>query len=51
MKIFIGANEGPCRLIRNPSESIYISHFVSKLSNDCKSKLMTSFCLQIIRNL
>ena len=49
MKIFIDANEGPCRLIRNPVEIFLISRFVFKLSNDFKCQLMTSFCLQIIR--
>ena len=49
MKIFIDANEGRCRLIRNPVEIFLISHFVFKLSNDFKCQLMTSFCLQIIR--
>ena len=49
MKIFIDANEGPCRLIRNPVEIVLKSHFVFKLSNDFKCQLMTSICLQIIR--
>ena len=49
MKIFIDANKGPCRLVRNPVEIFLISHFVLRLSNDFKCQLMTSFCLQIIR--
>ena len=49
MKIFIHANEGPCRLMRNCVEIFLISHFVFKLSNDFKCQLMTPFCLQIIR--
>ena len=40
MKIFIDANEGPCRVIRNPVEIFWISHFVFKLSNDFKCQLM-----------
>ena len=48
MKICIDANEGPCRLIRNPVEIFLLSPFAFKLSNDFKCQLMTSFCLQII---
>ena len=36
-------------MIRNPVEIFLISHRVSKLSNDCKCQLMTSFYMQIIR--
>ena len=36
-------------MIRNHVEIFLISHFVFKLSNDCKCQLMMSFCLQIIR--
>ena len=49
MKIFIDANEGPCRFIRNPGEIFLLSRFVIKLSSDFNCQLMTSFCLQIFR--
>ena len=49
MKIFIGAKEELCQLMRNPVQIFLISDFTVELSNDFKCQLMMSFCLQIIR--
>ena len=46
-KVFIGANEELCRLIRNPVKFFLIAHFVFKSSTDSKCQLMTSFSLRI----